>query len=36
MRRKQMDEGVVLHPSIMPELRKVAEKLQIDVPRPLN
>ena len=36
MRRKQISEGVVLHPSIIPELKKLAEKWQIAVPRPLN
>jgi LDH2 family malate/lactate/ureidoglycolate dehydrogenase len=36
MRRSQLREGVVLHPSIIPELRKLAEKLHVDVPRPLS
>ena len=36
MRRTQMREGVSLHPSVMPELKKLAEKLQVDVPRPLS
>jgi LDH2 family malate/lactate/ureidoglycolate dehydrogenase len=36
LRRAQLREGVLLHPSIMPELRKLAEKFNVEVPDPLS
>jgi LDH2 family malate/lactate/ureidoglycolate dehydrogenase len=36
MRRKQVREGVTLHPGIMGELKKLAEKLHVSQPQPLG
>jgi LDH2 family malate/lactate/ureidoglycolate dehydrogenase len=33
LRNKQLADGVVLHPSIMPELKKIAEKFKVEVPQ---
>lgn len=36
LRKKQVQRGVTLHPAIMPELTKLAEKLDVALPKPAD